>query len=205
MTVLKQGISTTLFIDQPSLYLVSNGAECIMINKSLYQQHCPRRLMQKLRTQVGESCFPGLGAGSFFGLNPWLSCVNLSLIILILCEQNNNKKKETVRYWSPEVFFLKVVESTCLVKQVNLKKISLAVFLLFNNTIRSYFALQMSPYPTEESLQNNLLTRLNWDNFKMATFHQVIDDRRNALTSQSHWRPPTSLAVGGAGVFDVTI
>ncbi|XP_013391621.1 cyclic nucleotide-binding domain-containing protein 2-like [Lingula anatina] len=50
------GLANIVFDDQPSLCIVSNGAECIMINKKFYLEHCPDALMRRLRTTV--SPFP---------------------------------------------------------------------------------------------------------------------------------------------------
>ncbi|XP_035695107.1 uncharacterized protein LOC118428922 [Branchiostoma floridae] len=46
------GLSDFLFDEQPSLILVSNGAECVMISKKLYRRHANDELLRKLRTQI---------------------------------------------------------------------------------------------------------------------------------------------------------
>lgn len=47
-----QGLPTIVFDSQPGLCLVSNGAECVMINKALYARHCPEKLLSRLRLEV---------------------------------------------------------------------------------------------------------------------------------------------------------
>ncbi|XP_031549510.1 uncharacterized protein LOC116287037 [Actinia tenebrosa] len=44
------GVSSMLFDDQPSLSLVSNGAECIMISKKFYLSHCTDSMKRRLLT-----------------------------------------------------------------------------------------------------------------------------------------------------------
>ncbi|XP_076469472.1 uncharacterized protein LOC143299864 [Babylonia areolata] len=46
------GLASLVFPDQPSLCLVSNGAECMFIDKRFYQDHCPPLLSRRLRTEV---------------------------------------------------------------------------------------------------------------------------------------------------------
>ncbi|XP_078692013.1 uncharacterized protein LOC144922229 [Branchiostoma floridae x Branchiostoma belcheri] len=46
------GLSDFLFDEQPSLILVSNGAECVMISKKLYRRHANDELLRRLRTQI---------------------------------------------------------------------------------------------------------------------------------------------------------
>ncbi|XP_001640187.3 uncharacterized protein LOC5520360 isoform X2 [Nematostella vectensis] len=46
----KQGVQSMLFDDQPSLSLVSNGAECIMISKKFYLSHCTDAMRRRLLT-----------------------------------------------------------------------------------------------------------------------------------------------------------
>ncbi|XP_067685461.1 cyclic nucleotide-binding domain-containing protein 2-like [Haliotis asinina] len=46
------GLEQVVLGDQPSLSLVSNGVECLMINKRFYLDHCPPALLRRLKTQV---------------------------------------------------------------------------------------------------------------------------------------------------------
>lgn len=43
-----QGLADVVLMGQPSMCLVSNGAECIMINKEFFQEHCSQKLQRKL-------------------------------------------------------------------------------------------------------------------------------------------------------------
>jgi len=47
-----QGLVDVIHADQPSLSLVSNGAQCIVIHKRLYLDHAPLTLLSTLPTQV---------------------------------------------------------------------------------------------------------------------------------------------------------
>lgn len=47
-----QGLAPLVFPEQPGLCLVSNGAECVLIQKKLYEQHCPHELRRRLKTEV---------------------------------------------------------------------------------------------------------------------------------------------------------
>ncbi|XP_064632602.1 uncharacterized protein LOC135490947 [Lineus longissimus] len=46
------GLETLVFDNQPSMCLVSNGSECILLNKKFYREHCPPELFRGLRTQI---------------------------------------------------------------------------------------------------------------------------------------------------------
>ncbi|KAI0211057.1 hypothetical protein LSAT2_004166, partial [Lamellibrachia satsuma] len=46
------GLLDLLVPDQPRVALVSNGAECIVINKRFYEEHTPPKLMAILRSKV---------------------------------------------------------------------------------------------------------------------------------------------------------
>ncbi|XP_025107834.1 uncharacterized protein LOC112572390 [Pomacea canaliculata] len=46
------GLSSLVFLDQPSLCLVSNGAECLLIKKRFYLDNCPPDLMRRLKVEV---------------------------------------------------------------------------------------------------------------------------------------------------------
>ncbi|KAK0051908.1 cyclic nucleotide-binding domain-containing protein 2, partial [Biomphalaria pfeifferi] len=50
------GLAQCLFTNQPSLSVVSNGADCILLNKKLYLRNCSSEVMRKLRIEV--SPFP---------------------------------------------------------------------------------------------------------------------------------------------------
>ena len=47
-----QGLAGILFADQPGLSLISNGAECILIDKSFYLAKCPQKVLQRLKIEV---------------------------------------------------------------------------------------------------------------------------------------------------------
>ena len=49
-----QGLADIVLGDQPSLCLVSNGAECIMLKKDFYMDHCPQSLLRKLLQIVSK-------------------------------------------------------------------------------------------------------------------------------------------------------
>ncbi|ELU12307.1 hypothetical protein CAPTEDRAFT_189448 [Capitella teleta] len=49
------GLADMLHEDQPSLSLVSNGAECLLIDKQFYFNHMPQNLWQRLRLEVGSN------------------------------------------------------------------------------------------------------------------------------------------------------
>lgn len=42
------GLSHTILMDQPSFCLVSNGADCMLISRSFYREHCPQSLLRYL-------------------------------------------------------------------------------------------------------------------------------------------------------------
>ncbi|XP_064594724.1 uncharacterized protein LOC135461517 [Liolophura sinensis] len=56
------GVSNLVYGEQPSLSLVSNGAECIMISKRLFLQHALAATMDLLRQQ--ECPFPATGGNA---------------------------------------------------------------------------------------------------------------------------------------------
>ncbi|XP_013417241.1 uncharacterized protein LOC106178564 isoform X2 [Lingula anatina] len=43
------GVSSLVFPEQPSLSLVSNGADCILISKKAFMEHCDEKMMRYLR------------------------------------------------------------------------------------------------------------------------------------------------------------
>nr|KAG5711384.1 hypothetical protein BaRGS_006081 [Batillaria attramentaria] len=47
-----RGLAPLVFPDQPSLCLISNGAECLMIKKKFYLDNCPQGLAQRLKVEV---------------------------------------------------------------------------------------------------------------------------------------------------------
>ena len=47
-----QGLAPLVLPDQPSLCLVSNGAECMLVDRRFYLAHCPPHLARRLQTQV---------------------------------------------------------------------------------------------------------------------------------------------------------
>ena len=47
-----QGLADLVHDNLPSLSLVSNGAQCILIHKRLYLDHVPLTLLSTLATQV---------------------------------------------------------------------------------------------------------------------------------------------------------
>ena len=49
-----QGLAALVFPDQPSLCLVSNGAECMFIDKRFYMDNCPPELSRRLKTEVSS-------------------------------------------------------------------------------------------------------------------------------------------------------
>ncbi|KAK3605846.1 hypothetical protein CHS0354_002481 [Potamilus streckersoni] len=46
------GLAQIFFEDQPSLILVSNGAECVMLSKKVYRENCSPALLEELRQEV---------------------------------------------------------------------------------------------------------------------------------------------------------
>jgi hypothetical protein len=46
---LMQGLSDVILGGQPSLSVISNGAECILLDKQFYEQNAPEALLQRLR------------------------------------------------------------------------------------------------------------------------------------------------------------
>jgi len=51
---LVQGLVDVLVPDQPRVALVSNAAECIVINKRFYLEHMPPKQLAVLRSQVSQ-------------------------------------------------------------------------------------------------------------------------------------------------------
>ena len=47
-----QGLQQVFCESQPSLYLVSHGAECVMLNKKFYKDHIDPNMAQRLKQQV---------------------------------------------------------------------------------------------------------------------------------------------------------
>ncbi|XP_045165308.2 uncharacterized protein LOC123529153 [Mercenaria mercenaria] len=46
------GLADLMLDDQPSFIIVSNGADCVLISKSFYQQHCSEKLQRKLKHDI---------------------------------------------------------------------------------------------------------------------------------------------------------
>ena len=49
-----QGLAEVLLGVQPSVSVVSNGAECIMIDKDFYVKHASDKLIQRIRSDVSH-------------------------------------------------------------------------------------------------------------------------------------------------------
>ncbi|XP_067932810.1 uncharacterized protein [Watersipora subatra] len=49
----KKGLADLVLGEQPNMCLISNGAECLMIKKDFYMDHCPQSLLRKLLQIVG--------------------------------------------------------------------------------------------------------------------------------------------------------
>ena len=47
-----QGLQQIFCENQPSLFLVSHGAECVMLNKKFYKDHVDANMTQRLKQQV---------------------------------------------------------------------------------------------------------------------------------------------------------
>ena len=47
-----KGLTDAVLGDQPSLCVVSTGAECIMLHKKYFLSHAPEKLINKLKQQV---------------------------------------------------------------------------------------------------------------------------------------------------------
>ena len=47
-----QGLQQVFCESQPLLYLVSHGAECVMLNKKFYKDHIDPNMAQRLKQQV---------------------------------------------------------------------------------------------------------------------------------------------------------
>ena len=53
-----QGIQQLFLEDQPGLFLVSAGAECVMLNKKIYKDLVNPNMAQNIKQQVGRKpCF----------------------------------------------------------------------------------------------------------------------------------------------------
>ena len=52
-----KGLADSIFSKQPDFSLISNGAECIMIDKRFYFDHVPQLLMNRLRDDVSHQHF----------------------------------------------------------------------------------------------------------------------------------------------------
>ena len=81
-----QGLSQMIHDDQPTFSLVSNGAECILINKKFYMDNVSKELMNVLRMEVAIFLlFPG----SVLSVCDEM-CVHVTVVLLfciIICIQ----------------------------------------------------------------------------------------------------------------------
>ena len=61
-----------MFSDQPSVSLVSNGAECVVISKQLFLEHAPEHLIHQIRLSVSD-CYKLKGGALSRGLEETLA------------------------------------------------------------------------------------------------------------------------------------
>ena len=54
MSSFEQGLAEMLFEGQPNFSLVSNGAECVMIEKKFFMEHATYKHIVKLREAVSS-------------------------------------------------------------------------------------------------------------------------------------------------------
>ena len=54
---IRQGLANVVFPDQPSFCLVSNGAECMLIDRRFYLDNCPPELSRRLKVEVSKFCY----------------------------------------------------------------------------------------------------------------------------------------------------
>ena len=47
-----QGVTSTIFKNQPSLHVVSNGADCLLLSKQFFTKHCSEKMLTRLKEQV---------------------------------------------------------------------------------------------------------------------------------------------------------
>ena len=47
-----QGVTSTIFENQPSLNVVSNGADCLLLSKQFFTKHCSEKMLTRLKEQV---------------------------------------------------------------------------------------------------------------------------------------------------------
>jgi hypothetical protein len=52
MRLLLQGLQETILGNQPSFSVISNGAECVLIDKKYYIEHAPDALLKRLTFEV---------------------------------------------------------------------------------------------------------------------------------------------------------
>ena len=52
LTTYTQGLQQIFCENQPTLYLVSHGAECVMLNKKFYKDHVDANMAQRLKQKV---------------------------------------------------------------------------------------------------------------------------------------------------------
>ncbi|XP_053378430.1 uncharacterized protein LOC128548071 [Mercenaria mercenaria] len=91
------GIQHTLIENQPSLILVSGGAECVMLNKKFYKEHIDPNMMQNLKQQT--SPFPTdeeLQENLQIRVN-WLKYKKITLEKLRNSQRDGKPPKQTVK------------------------------------------------------------------------------------------------------------
>ena len=54
-----QGLADVLIGDQPSLSVISKGADCLLINKQFYLEHATEKLLRDVRQNVRISVLIG--------------------------------------------------------------------------------------------------------------------------------------------------
>ncbi|CAH1273854.1 CNBD2 [Branchiostoma lanceolatum] len=100
------GLSDFLFDEQPSLILVSNGAECVMISKKLYRRHANDELLRKLRTQIYPFPSEQELQQNLRDYVDWEAYRNNTYSGLVRSAQRRREKKQqyTVQYMGQECF-----------------------------------------------------------------------------------------------------
>ncbi|XP_060558427.1 uncharacterized protein LOC132718728 isoform X2 [Ruditapes philippinarum] len=91
------GVQHTLLENQPSLILVSGGAECVMLNKKFYKEQIDPNMMQNLKQQI--SPFPTdeeLQENLQIRVN-WLKYKKITLEKLRQTQQDGKPPKQTVK------------------------------------------------------------------------------------------------------------
>ena len=55
LSVHLKGLANLIHFDQPSFSVVSDGAECILLNKELYRRHASVELINKVKYNVSST------------------------------------------------------------------------------------------------------------------------------------------------------